>query len=52
MKFLKSKANKQHVVHPNVRKKINKFFWHVKVGEVDKSKSFDCETIYGSCSMH
>jgi hypothetical protein len=33
MKFLKSEANKQHAAHPNIRKNINKFCWHVKVGK-------------------
>jgi len=49
---LKLEANKHHATHANARRQINKFFWNVKVGDVDRSKPFNCETIYGSHNMH
>jgi hypothetical protein len=51
-KFLIVEINKYHVAHPKARREINKFFWNVNIGEVDKSKSFDCETVCGNYGMH
>ncbi len=45
MAFLKSKTNKYHATHPNVQQHINKFFHEVKVGDIDRSKNFECETM-------
>jgi hypothetical protein len=50
--FLKSKANKYHVAHLNVGQHINKFFHEVKVGNIDRNKSFECETMKGSRVKH
>jgi hypothetical protein len=49
---LTTKNNKYHVAHPTTHKNINKLFWDVKVGEVDKSKPFNYETIRGNYNMH
>ncbi len=52
MAFLKFKANKYHVAHPNVRQHINKFFHELRVGDIDKSKNFECEIVKGSRAKH
>lgn len=52
VQFLKSKCNKYHVAYPSTRKHVNKFFWEVKVGDVDKSKGWECGTLNGSQKMH
>ncbi len=31
---------------------IYKFFWEIKVGDVDKSKGWECETLNGNQKMH
>jgi hypothetical protein len=41
-----------HATHANVRKHIKKINQHVQVGEVDKSKPFNCEIICGSHNLH
>jgi hypothetical protein len=51
VKFLTTKKNKYHVAHPTTHKNTNKLFWDVKVGEVDKSKPFNYETILGNYNM-
>jgi hypothetical protein len=50
--FLKFEANKYHVAHLNVRQHINKFFHEVKVGDINRNKSFECETAKGSKAKH
>jgi hypothetical protein len=49
---LRSKANKYHVVYPNVRHHINEFFHEVKVGDIHRTRPWDCSTVKGSCSKH
>jgi hypothetical protein len=46
--FLQLESNKYHVVHPNVQMKVNKTFWEVNVGYVDKSHDFHCQIVVGS----
>jgi len=50
--FLKSKAKVYHVAHPNARQHINKFFHEVDVGNIDRNKKFECETMKGSKAKH
>jgi len=52
VKFLTTKNNNYHVAHSTTHKNINKLFWDVKVGEVDKSKPINYETICGNYNMH
>jgi len=49
---LQTKANKVHVIAPSSRVHINKYFHLVKVGDVDKSKPYDYQTMHKSCKMH
>jgi hypothetical protein len=52
MAFLKFETNKYHVAHPNAQQHINKFFHEVKVADIDRSKSFECETMKGNKAKH
>jgi hypothetical protein len=40
--FLGKKFVRQHVVHPNVRKTMPKYFWEVKKNDVDISQLYEC----------
>jgi hypothetical protein len=50
--FLKFEANKYHVMYPNVRQQVHKFFHEVKVGDVNRLRPWDCSTVKGSRSKH
>ncbi len=50
--FLKFEVNKYHVAHPNAQQHINKFFYEVKIGDIDRNKSFEYETMKGSRAKH
>ncbi len=50
--LLQSKANKFHAAKKNAQIKMNKTLWEVKVGDVDKSKGFHCQTIAGNQKSH
>jgi hypothetical protein len=50
--FLIFEANKYHATYPNVRQHINKFFHEVKVGDIDKTRPWDCFTMKGNHSKH
>jgi len=52
VQFLRAKSNKQHDAHVIVRRNVNKWFWEVKVGDVDRSKSWEYENLIGSHKMH
>jgi hypothetical protein len=43
--YLKFEANKFHVSHPHVRQHINKFFHEVKVEDINRSRTYECETM-------
>jgi hypothetical protein len=43
--YLKSEANKIHAAHPHAWQHINKFFYEMKVGDIDKNKTYECETV-------
>jgi hypothetical protein len=49
---MKSKANKYHATYPNVRQHINKFFREVMLGDVDRTRPWDCSTMKGIYSKH
>jgi hypothetical protein len=50
--YLQVESNKYHVASSNVKKHTNKFFHEVKVGDVNRSRPCECETMHGSRSMH
>ncbi len=52
MAFLKAKSNKYHIMHLRARCHVNKYFHLVKVGDVDRSKNFECETMKGILKLH
>lgn len=52
VQFLKSEFNKYHAAHAFAKKQVNKLFWEIKVGDVDKSKGWECETLNGNQKMH
>jgi hypothetical protein len=43
--FLKFEANKYHATYPNVRHHINKFFHVVKVGDIHRTRPWDCSIV-------
>lgn len=49
---LQAEVNKFHVATPSTRKHINKYFHLVKMGDVDRLKPFNCQTIHKSWRMH
>jgi hypothetical protein len=49
MAFLKFEVNKYHAAHMNTQ---NKFFHEVRVRDIDRSKSFECETVKGNKAKH
>jgi hypothetical protein len=46
--FLQSKVNKFHATHLNAQIIVNKTFWEVKVGDVDRSSGFHCANVLGN----
>lgn len=50
--ILEVESNKYHVAHPETMNHINKSFHLIKVGDVDQSKTFECETMKGSQKLH
>ncbi len=50
--FLQLESNKFHAAHPNVNRIVNKIFWEVNVGDVDRSSPFHWSTIIGSRKTH
>lgn len=49
--YIKVESNNYHVFS-KVRHHINEYFHEVKVGDVDRSKPFECEIVHGSQSVH
>ncbi len=52
MAYLKFEANKFHVAHPHAQQHINKFFYKVKVGDIDRSRTYECEIVMGNKVKH
>ncbi len=54
VQFLVSEFNKYHVAYAYAfaKKQANKLFWEIKVGDVDRSKGWECETLNGNWKMH
>jgi hypothetical protein len=50
--FLKFEANKYHAAHPSAQQHINKFFHEVKVGDINRNKSFECEIMKSNKAKH
>jgi hypothetical protein len=50
--YLRVKSNKYHASHPCVRRVVNKYFWEVKEGDIDRTKVHDCATVKGSHKAH
>jgi hypothetical protein len=49
---LQAKTNQFHATTPSSRRHINKDFHLVKLGDVDRSKPYDCQIMHKSCRMH
>jgi hypothetical protein len=41
-------ASKFHVAHASAQRIVNKTFWKVKVGDVDRTRGFHCANVLGS----
>jgi hypothetical protein len=50
--FLRAESNKFHASHLIARKVVNKYFWEVEEGDIDRAWTFECSTIKGSCKVH
>jgi hypothetical protein len=50
--YLKFEANKFHVAHPHIQQRINKFFYEMRMGNIDRSRNYECEIIKGSIFKH
>jgi hypothetical protein len=43
VQFLKAKWNKHDFAYATIKRYVNKWFWEVKVGDMDRSKSWEFE---------
>ena len=50
--FLIAECNKYHASYSNARRHINKYFWKVKEGDMQRAQLGDIHTIKGSCTIH
>jgi hypothetical protein len=50
--FLRAETNKFYSGNSAARRHIKKHFWDIKIGDIDRSRLFNCATIAGSRSMH
>jgi hypothetical protein len=46
--FFRAESNKFHAFHLTARYVVNKYFWEVKEGDIDKTRAFECSIIKGS----
>ncbi|KAL3681663.1 hypothetical protein R1sor_024619 [Riccia sorocarpa] len=52
VQFLTSKFELDREMAYGHQQNARRFFWEVKVGEVERSKELDCLPIKGTCSLH
>jgi hypothetical protein len=49
---LKAEVEKHHASHNDARRIMNKFFWELQVGDINRSHRYNCNIINGNKGMH
>ena len=50
--FLEKTMDRQHLAYEGARRDVNRNFWEIKLGDVNRDHGYDCRTIVGSRSKH
>lgn len=50
--FLKANMSLPHAAYASTRQQMQRVFWKIKIGDVNRDHGFNCRIVSGSHSMH